>query len=73
MELGLEQRLRLLPPAVKTSETSASSVRAGGRAAPAGVPDPGLVEHAERRTFTADYKARILAEAEACMRPGGIG
>ena len=46
---------------------------AGGRAAPAGVPDPELVEQAKRRTFTAEYKARILAEAEACMRPGEIG
>ena len=46
---------------------------AGGRAAPAGVPDPELVEQAKRRTFTADYKARILAEADACTRPGEIG
>ena len=30
---------------------------AGGRAAPAGVPDPELVEQAKRRTFTAKYKA----------------
>ena len=32
---------------------------AGGRAAPAGVPDPELVEQAKRRTFTAKYKAEI--------------
>jgi transposase len=46
---------------------------AGGRAAPAGVPDPELVEQAKRRTFTAEYKARILAEADACTRPGEVG
>jgi transposase len=46
---------------------------AGGRAAPAGVPDPELVEQAKRRNFTAEYKARILAEADACMRPGEVG
>jgi transposase len=46
---------------------------AGGRAAAAGVPDPELVEQAKRRTFTAEYKARILAEADACTRPGEIG
>ena len=46
---------------------------AGGRAAPAGVPDPELVEQAKRRSFTAEYKARILAEADACTRPGEIG
>ena len=46
---------------------------AGGRVAPAGVPDPELVEQAKRRTFTAKYKLEILEKAEACTRPGEIG
>jgi len=46
---------------------------AGGRAAPAGVPDPELVEQAKRRRFSAEYKARILAEADGCTRPGEVG
>ena len=46
---------------------------AGGRAAPAGVPDPELVEQAKRRKFTAKYKAGILAEADACTGPGEVG
>lgn len=46
---------------------------AGGRAAPDGVPDPELVEQGKRRSFTAKYKARILAEADACTEPGQIG
>ena len=46
---------------------------AGGRAAREGVPDPELVELAKRRSFTAGYKARILAEADACTRPGEVG
>jgi transposase len=46
---------------------------AGGRAARAGVPDPELVEQAKRRTFTAKYKARILAEVDACTAPGEVG
>ena len=52
---------------------------AGGRAAPQGVPgpervpDPELVEQAKRRSFTAEYKARVLAEADACTRPGEVG
>jgi transposase len=46
---------------------------ASGRAAPKGVPDPELVEQAKRRNFTAEYKARILAEADACTRPGEVG
>jgi transposase len=46
---------------------------AGGRAAPAGVPDPELVEQAKRRTFTAKYKLEILQKADACTAPGEIG
>ena len=45
---------------------------AGGRAVRE-VPDPELVEQARRRRFTAEYKARILAEADACTRPGEVG
>jgi transposase len=46
---------------------------AGARVAREGVPDPELVEQAKRRSFTAEYKARILAEADACTRPGEVG
>jgi len=46
---------------------------AGGRAAPAGVPDPELVEQAKRRKFTAKYKLEILEKADACTAPGEIG
>ena len=47
---------------------------AGGRAGREGVIlDPELVEQAKRRSFTAEYKARILAEADACTEPGQIG
>src|SRR6266705_6846172 len=41
----------------------------GGRAAA----DPELVERPLRRRFSAEYKLRILREAEACTRPGEIG
>jgi transposase len=37
------------------------------------VPDPELVERARRRRFTAEYKLRILREADACGKPGEIG
>jgi transposase-like protein len=46
---------------------------AGGSAAPAGVPDPELVEGAKRRRFTAEYKLRVLREADACSRLGEVG
>jgi transposase-like protein len=37
-------------------------------------PDPEVVADAKRRTFTAQYKQRILAEADAASaQPGAIG
>ncbi len=44
---------------------------AGGRVP--GAPDPELVERPRRRTFTAEYKLKVLREAEACSKPGEIG
>jgi transposase-like protein len=35
-------------------------------------PDPEVIADAKRRTFTAEYKQRILAEADAAG-PGGVG
>jgi transposase len=49
------------------------SAAAAGRAAAAGLPEPELVEQAQRRRFSAEYKLRIVREAEACTRPGEIG
>ena len=46
---------------------------AGARAAPAGVPEPELVERPKRRRFSAEYKLRVLREADACTRPGEVG
>jgi transposase-like protein len=37
------------------------------------VPDPELAERPKRRRFTAEYKLRIVAEADACTRPGETG
>ena len=34
-------------------------------------PDPQVVPKAERRRFSAEYKRRILAEADACSGPKG--
>jgi transposase-like protein len=36
-------------------------------------PNPEVVPKAERRRFSADYKQRILQEADACTRPGEVG
>ena len=37
------------------------------------VPDPEVVVKAQRRHFTAEYKRRILQEADACTQHGEIG
>jgi transposase len=37
------------------------------------VPDPEVAEKALRRKFTAEYKRRILKEADACTEQGQIG
>ena len=61
------------------SETDRSTAAAAGKTvAPQPPspprPDPEVVADAKRRTFTAEYKLRILAEADAAAsRPGAIG
>lgn len=37
------------------------------------VPDPEVPEKAARRSYTAEYKRRILREADACKEQGQIG
>jgi transposase len=37
------------------------------------IPDPEVVPKAKRRQFTAEYKLRILQEAERCTKRGQIG
>ena len=49
------------------------SEAAAGPAVPAAAPDPELVERPRRRRFSAEYKLRVLREAEGCTRPGEIG
>src|SRR5437867_1623889 len=45
----------------------------GGGPALARDPGPELVERPRRRRFTAEYKLRVLREADACSRPGEVG
>ena len=37
------------------------------------VPDPEVEARPKRRRFTAEYKARILRDAERCKKSGEIG
>ena len=55
--LGVEERERRGPQA--------------GRARP--TPDPEVVAKPKRRQFTAEYRLRILEEADRCTQPGEVG
>ncbi len=49
------------------------SATADGSAADGRVPNPELAERPKRRRFSAEYKLRIVHEAEGCTQPGEIG
>jgi transposase len=40
---------------------------------PSNIADPEVVPKAKRRRFSAEYKRRILEEADSCTEPGQIG
>jgi len=48
-----------------------TEIETNGSGAPA--PDPELVERPQRRTYSAQYKLRILEAADACAEPGEVG
>ena len=67
-------------PAEVSTPTTASpedARRAAGglavAAPPAGLVQSEVSEKAKRRRFTAEYKAKILREAERCNSPGQVG
>ena len=57
-------------PALGVEERSDEAPRAG-RARP--TPDREVVAKPKRRQFTAQYRLRILEEAERCTQPGEVG
>ena len=55
-------------------QRSAAAAKAGADSVAALRPDPEVVAKAKRRTYTAEYKQRILLEAEAAAATrGGLG
>ncbi len=56
-------------PTTKTATNEQHS----SAASPASRPNPQVQERVSRRRFTADYKMRILKEADACHKPGDLG
>ncbi len=62
--------LPALSPGVEERSDEAAGERAG---APPARPDPEVVARPKRRRFTAEYRLRILEEAERCRVPGDVG
>ena len=61
--------MRFSVPALGVEERSDEAPRAG-RARP--TPDPEVVAKPKRRQFTAEYRLRILEEADRCTQPGEV-
>lgn len=55
------------------SHTQLDKQQGNGQAIVLTRPDPEVVVKAQRRRFTAEYKHRILQEADACTHSGEIG
>jgi transposase-like protein len=64
----------LVSPGAERSEAERSEVeRSAAPGETKTLPDPEVLAKAQRRQFTADYKRRILAEADATQEGGAIG
>jgi transposase len=61
-----------MTPAPGSEGARRATVDFGARG-PEGPPDPEVTERAKRRRFTAEYKLRILREADACKGDGDVG
>jgi transposase len=56
-----------------TERSGGSSMVERSSSTPERVPDPEVSDRPKRRQFTAEYKLRILREADGCKGPGEIG
>jgi transposase len=59
-------------PALGGEERS-DETRSAGAATTASPPDPEVVAKPKRRRFTAEYRMRVLEEADRCTEPGEVG
>ena len=59
--------------ASRTSRAERASVPVEESSPEVSRPDPEVPERARRRYFSAQYKLRVLEEADACRAPGEVG
>jgi len=65
--------LKGLPAPALGVEERSDEARSAGASAPPARPDPEVVAKPKRRRFTAEYRLRILEEADRCTEPGEVG
>ena len=61
------------PTGVPPSHRGRRGARGPGAGNGKPIPDPAVAEKPVRRRFTAEYKLRILCEADRCTEPGQLG
>src|SRR5262245_27949174 len=66
-------RTRMEGPEVKDTAEAEGARRATGVSAGGEMPDPEVPAKAKRRQFSAEYRLRLVKEADACKGPGEIG
>jgi transposase-like protein len=57
----------------RSGASRSEATRSGGNPEESSQGDNEVSERPKRRTFTAEYKAQILREADACTKPGEVG
>jgi transposase-like protein len=57
----------------ETERAEGESSEVAGGSPPQGVPDPELTERPKRRSFSAEYKLKVLKQADATKKPGELG
>ena len=60
-----------VPPATAAAAAGAPAIPVAGNGRP--IPDPAVPEKPLRRRFTAEYKLRVLREADRSTEPGQLG
>jgi len=61
------------PPSVPPTTTAAAAQGAPATGNGRPTPDPAVPEKPVRRRFAAEYKIRVLREADRCTEPGQLG
>jgi transposase len=73
MKSPRDLRAAVAPEGSEGERSEQERTDAATAGAPNALPDPEVLEKPIRRTYTAEYKRRILAEADAAREPGAIG